>query len=246
MSQAKVIAIGSGKGGVGKSTVTANLASTLADLGYKVGIIDADLYGPTQAKMFGCMSKQAGFDEYNKIIPLESHGVKHISVSALVDTDKPLILRSPMIIKILRELLHNVAWGELDYLLIDLPPGTGDIQLSLIQNSKLDGAIVVTTPQEVAINIAKKGLDMFKKLNVPIFGIVENMSGFKCTSCGDINHIFTEGKVDKFSQDQGIPILAKIPLNAVISKASDSGNPLKDYIDTKENPFLDLANKLAV
>tara|TARA_R110000868_G_scaffold124779_2_gene329630 strand:+ start:235 stop:969 length:735 start_codon:yes stop_codon:yes gene_type:complete len=244
MSQTKIIAIGSGKGGVGKSTVTANLAMALADLNYKVGIIDADLYGPTQSKIFGCMSKQAGFDDNNKIIPLESHGVKLISVSALVDTDKPLILRSPMIIKILRELLHNVNWGELDYLLIDLPPGTGDIQLSLIQNSKLDGAIVVTTPQEVAVNIAKKGLDMFRKLNVPVLGIIENMSGFKCGNCNELSHIFTEGNVNEFAKKLDIPIWAKIPLQTEISKAADLGEPLKKYIKSEDNYFTLLAKKL--
>ena len=238
----KVIAIGSGKGGVGKSTVSANLAMSLADLNYKVGIIDADLYGPTQAKMFGCGLKQANFDDNNKIIPLESHGVKFISVSALVDTDKPLILRSPMIIKILRELLNNVAWGDLDFLVIDLPPGTGDIQLSLIQNSKLDGALIVTTPQDVAIKIAKKGLDMFQKLNVKVLGIIENMSGYQCQNCGDVSHIFSNGKVQEFSDNLNIPLIGQVPIHAEITKASDEGQPLKKYLN--DNIFDNIAKKI--
>lgn len=239
----KVIAIGSGKGGVGKSTVSANLAIELAGMGYKIGLIDADIYGPTQSKLFGSEGKQSYIDEDNKIVPLISNGVKFVAVSTIIDTQKPLILRAPMVIKILRELLNNVNWGELDYLFIDLPPGTGDIQLSIIQTSKLDAALVVSTPQEVAINIAKKGFDMFQRLNVKVLGIIENMSYFKCGNCDSISEIFDKSKIKKFASEVNTPVLAHIPLQTEISIAGDSGRAYKHFVTKEQNEFYTLATK---
>jgi len=234
-SIAKIIAIGSGKGGVGKSTVAANLAVALAKLGNQVGLLDADIYGPTQAKMFGDEQTMAQIDSNNKITPIMAHGVKFIAINSILDCSKPLILRAPIVTKLIHALLNDVTWGYLDYLLIDLPPGTGDIQLSIAQQAKLDGALIVTTPQEVAINIAQKGLAMFQRVNVPIIGVIENMAGFECTHCHQITNIFAaapepehqqQSLVDKFAAAQHTTVIAKIPLTQAIATASDQGKPL--------------------
>lgn len=226
---ANIIAVGSGKGGVGKSTIAANLAMELAKLGKQVGLIDADIYGPTQPKMFGREHDKAKFDQSNKILPLAAHGVKFISISHLIDYNQPLILRAPIVTKMINSLLSDVVWGTLDYLFIDLPPGTGDIQLTIAQNAKLTGAIIVTTPQEVAINVARKGLEMFQRVNVPILGIVENMAGLVCEHCGKLNQVFAVDHVQQFSAEYEVPIIGKIPLHQAIAKAGDAGVPIAEF-----------------
>jgi ATP-binding protein involved in chromosome partitioning len=221
----KVIAIGSGKGGVGKSTVTANIAATLLNAGKKVGILDADIYGPSLGKMFGINGRVALKSEEDKIYPLEKHGIKLISFSFLVNEDQPVVWRGPMLGKAIEQFLYDVVWGELDYLLIDLPPGTGDVQLSLAQLVDLDGAVIVTTPQEVAVLDAGRAAGMFKQVKVPILGIVENMSGFACPKCGHVTDVFSKGGGGKLASSLGVPELGQVPLTETIMKSGDTGIP---------------------
>ena len=187
-----IIAIASGKGGVGKSTFAVNYAVALQKIGYRVGILDADIYGPSVPRMMGISGKPQANDN-NKLIPLESYGVKCMSIGFLIDVDTPAIWRGPMVMKALEQMFNGVEWGELDYLIIDLPPGTGDAQLTLAQSSKLSGSIIISTPQEVALIDARKGINMFKKVNVPVLGFVENMSYFICDSCNKKHEIFSYG-----------------------------------------------------
>ena len=182
----KIIAIGSGKGGVGKSTFTSNLALTLAQQGHKVGVIDADIYGPSLPMIFGKRNEKPRSNSEKKIIPIEAYGIKFMSFGFFINEEDPVIWRGPMLGGVLNQFLFDVDWNGLDYLLIDLPPGTGDIQLSMIQNAQVDGAIIISTPQDIALLDAKKGAEMFKKLNLPIIGMVENMSSFVCGDCGSI------------------------------------------------------------
>ncbi|GBF49748.1 chromosome partitioning ATPase [Leptospira ryugenii] len=221
----RVIAIGSGKGGVGKSTVTANLASALSLEGKKVGILDADIYGPSLGKMFGVNGRVALKSEEDKIYPLEKHGIKLISFSFLVTEDQPVVWRGPMLGKAIEQFLYDVVWGELDYLLIDLPPGTGDVQLSLAQLIDLDGAIIVTTPQDVAVLDAGRAAGMFKQVKVPILGVVENMSGFSCPKCGHVTDLFSKGGGSQLAKQIGVPELGQVPLTEMLMKAGDSGKP---------------------
>ncbi|TGL58062.1 MRP family ATP-binding protein [Leptospira ognonensis] len=221
----KVVAIGSGKGGVGKSTVTANIAATLLKAGKKVGILDADIYGPSLGKMFGINGRVALKSEEDKIYPIEKHGIKLISFSFLVNEDQPVVWRGPMLGKAIEQFLYDVVWGELDYLLIDLPPGTGDVQLSLAQLVDLDGAVIVTTPQEVAVLDAGRAAGMFKQVKVPILGIVENMSGFACPKCGHVTDVFSKGGGEKLATSLGVPELGSVPLTENIMKSGDSGRP---------------------
>jgi len=221
----KVIAIGSGKGGVGKSTVTANIAASLVKAGKKVGIMDADIYGPSLGKMFGVNGRVALKSEGDKIYPLEKHGIKLISFSFLVNDDQPVVWRGPMLGKAIEQFLYDVVWGELDYLLIDLPPGTGDVQLSLAQLVDLDGAVIVTTPQDVAVLDAGRAAGMFKQVKVPILGIVENMSGFACPKCGHVTDVFSKGGGGKLATQIGVPELGQVPLTEDIMKSGDSGMP---------------------
>ncbi len=221
----KIIAIGSGKGGVGKSTFTANLAITLAKLGHKVGVIDADIYGPSLPMIFGKREEKPRSNSERKIIPVEAFGIKFMSFGFFIDEKDPVIWRGPMLGGVLNQFLFDVDWTGTDFLLIDLPPGTGDIQLSMIQNAHVDGAIIISTPQDVALLDAKKGLEMFKKLNLPIVGMVENMSSFICNHCGTEHHIFGEGGVGRAVEQLETQLLGQIPLEIELRTGSDKGEP---------------------
>jgi ATP-binding protein involved in chromosome partitioning len=220
----KVLAISSGKGGVGKSTVSANLAAALARDGHRVGLMDADIYGPNIPRMFGANAKpevQAG-----KIQPLEAHGVKLMSLGFIVERDAPAIWRGPIIMKIIQQFLRDVAWGELDYFLVDLPPGTGDAQLSLTQIVRLHGALIVTTPQEIAVGDSLRGAKMFERVGVGIIGIVENMSYFVCPHCGTRSEVFLAGGGGRLAAELGVPLLGQIPLQAGMAELADRGEPI--------------------
>jgi ATP-binding protein involved in chromosome partitioning len=219
------VAIASGKGGVGKSTVTANLALALAKLGYRVGLMDSDIYGPSQQMMMGITEKPY-VGENDKILPLERFGVKVITLGILMDVDQPVIWRGPMVMKAVEQLLGDVAWGDLDFLLIDLPPGTGDAQLTLTQKIALSGAVIVTTPQDVALIDARKGLAMFQKVAVPLLGIIENMSYYKCPQCGHEENIFKHGGGRQTATKLGVPFLGEIPIDPKIVEGGDSGEPI--------------------
>ena len=219
-----VIAVSSGKGGVGKSTVAANLACALVQKHLKVGLLDADLYGPNIPMMMWSTSGPEQKD--GKILPVESHGVKLISMAFLVPEEAPLIWRGPMVHQYLQAFFRDVLWGELDVLLIDLPPGTGDVQLSLSQMVPLAGAITVTTPQEVALYDVRKGMAMFQKVNVPLLGIVENMSYFVCGHCNERTEIFSHGGGERAAEKLGVPFLGRIPIDPAIRDGGDSGHPI--------------------
>ncbi len=220
-----IVAVGSGKGGVGKSTVTMNLATTLAKMGHKVGILDADVYGPSQPTMLGVEEAEPQSDG-ETIQPVETYGVKLMSMGFMVDADTPLVWRGPMVQSALKQMLLNVNWGELDYLFLDLPPGTGDIQLSLAQSAPLSGAIVVCTPQDLALLDARKAVTMFGKVNIPVWGLIENMSTFICPHCGGESHIFDHGGVVKFAEKLDVPVLGQLPLDMDLRLATDSGKPV--------------------
>lgn len=221
----KVIAIGSGKGGVGKSTFTVNLASTLARGGRKVGVIDADIYGPSIPMLLGKRFEKPLANEQRKIVPIESHGLKFLSFGLFIEEKDPVIWRGPMLGGVLNQFLFDANWEGLDYLLIDLPPGTGDIQLSMVQNCQVDGVIIISTPQDVALLDATKGLEMFRKLNLPVVGMVENMSSFICSNCNHEHHLFGEGGVEKAIDNLKVPFLGKIPLEVELRMSADSGYP---------------------
>jgi ATP-binding protein involved in chromosome partitioning len=223
----QIIAVASGKGGVGKSTVSTNLALALAAQGAAVGLVDADLYGPSVPGMLGIgTGKAPTMSPAGKVIPAEAHGVKVMSMGMLTDDDKPAILRGPMVSKYLRMFILEVEWGKLDYLILDLPPGTGDTQLTLAQSFPLTGAIVVSTPQDVSLKIARRGIRMMEQVKVPILGIVENMSGFTCPSCNEVTHIFHQGGGAKIAASLGVPLLGTIPLDPAIVDCGDEGQPL--------------------
>jgi ATP-binding protein involved in chromosome partitioning len=219
-----VVAVASGKGGVGKSTVAANLAVSLAALGHRVGIVDADIYGPSMPMMFGITERPR--IEANQVIPFERYGVKVMSLGFVVETDTPVIWRGPMVMKALEQLLADVRWGALDYLIVDMPPGTGDAQLTITQKVPLSGAVVVTTPQDVALIDARKGLAMFRKVNVPVVGIVENMGTFVCPHCGESTDIFKSGGGRRTAELLSTPFLGTIPLDAEIVLGGDAGKPI--------------------
>jgi ATP-binding protein involved in chromosome partitioning len=221
-----LIAVASGKGGVGKSTVSANLALALAAEGQTVGLLDADIYGPSQQMMLGIDGRPQIDETDEKIIPMERHGVKTMSLGLITDPDTPVIWRGPMVMKALEQFLMDVRWGDLDYLIIDLPPGTGDAQLTLTQRVPLTGAVIVTTPQDVALIDARKGLAMFRKVNVPVFGIIENMSFFICRHCGEREEIFGHGGGKRTAEQLGIPFLGEIPIDPKVVVGGDSGEPI--------------------
>ena len=222
---ARIIAVASGKGGVGKSTVSANLATALAAEGRKVGLLDADVYGPSQPRMLGVSGRPASPDG-KTILPLRNHGVTLMSLGLMTQEDEAVVWRGPMLMGALQQMLFQVQWGALDVLIVDLPPGTGDVQMTLAQKSELNGAIVVSTPQDIALLDARKGLDMFKKLGTPILGLIENMSTHICSQCGHEEHIFGHGGVAREAEKLGVPLLAEIPLHLDIRTASDGGAPI--------------------
>lgn len=222
----RMIAISSGKGGVGKSTVTANIAVALADAGLSVGVVDADIYGPSIPGMLGIPGTKPAMSPDQKVIPAQGHGVKVISMGMLSDDDAPAILRGPMVTKYLQMFVRQVDWGALDVLLLDLPPGTGDIQLTLAQAFPLSGAVVVSTPQDVSLKIARRGLRMMEQVNVPILGVIENMSGFTCPSCQTVTHIFHQGGGEAIARELGVAYLGKVPLDPAVVDSGDDGTPL--------------------
>jgi len=221
----RIVAISSGKGGVGKSTVAANLAVALASAGHRVGLMDADIYGPNLPRMFGIVGQQPLVLD-GKMQPVEAHGVKVMSLGNIVERDAAAIWRGPIIQKIIQQFLTDVEWGQLDYFIVDLPPGTGDAQLSLVQSVHLDGALIVTTPQEVAVGDALRGARMFEKVGVPVLGIVENMSYFACPHCGERTAIFASGGGKRLAEELGLPLLAEVPLQAGMPDLSETGVPV--------------------
>ena len=242
-----IIAISSGKGGVGKSTTTVNLALALAAEGAKVGVLDADIYGPSQPMMLGVSGRPETIVE-NTLEPLVGHGLQVMSIGFLVKQDDPMIWRGPMATSALEQLLTQTNWKDLDYLIVDMPPGTGDIQLTMSQKVPVTGAVVVTTPQDIALLDAKKGLRMFEKVSVPILGIVENMSTYVCPNCNHTEHIFGHGGGERMCQEYGVDFLGKLPLNLSIREQADSGNPTVAAQPDSEitKIYKEIARKVAV
>ncbi|RMF35697.1 MAG: iron-sulfur cluster carrier protein ApbC [Alphaproteobacteria bacterium] len=222
---AHIIAVASGKGGVGKSTVAANLACALAQEGRRVGLLDADVYGPSQPRMLGVSGRPASPDG-KTILPLRNHGVTMMSIGLMINEDQAVVWRGPMLMGALQQMMRQVQWGALDVLLVDLPPGTGDVQLTLAQRAKVDGAIIVSTPQDVALLDARKAIDMFRQLGVPILGMIENMSTHVCSNCGHEEHVFGHGGVAREAERLGVPLLAELPLDLDTRIASDGGAPI--------------------
>jgi len=242
----KIVAISSGKGGVGKSTVTANLAAALSAQGLKVGVLDADIYGPSQAMMFGVAPgtrPKTAEDKY--FIPVIAQGIQTMSISYLIDESTPMVWRGPMVSSALQQLLMQTQWDALDVLLIDMPPGTGDIQLTLSQKVPVDGAIVVTTPQDVALLDARKGIEMFRKVDIPILGVIENMSMHICSQCGHLDPIFGEGGGASIADQYQVPLLGQLPLALSIRQQADQGMPIVSSSPDSEfaQRYLELASK---
>ncbi|SEQ30842.1 Mrp/NBP35 family ATP-binding protein [Thalassovita taeanensis] len=240
---ARILAVGSGKGGVGKSTVSSNLAVALARQGRRVGLLDADIYGPSQPRMMGT-SKRPASPDGKTIIPLQAHGVTMMSIGLMMDPDKAVVWRGPMLMGALQQMLGQVQWGELDVLIVDLPPGTGDVQLTLCQKTVLEGAIVVSTPQDVALLDARKAIDMFNTLKTPILGLIENMSSFHCPNCGHESHIFGHGGVAAEAEKMGVPLLAELPIDLDTRLAGDSGTPVAAGDGPVADAYAALAKKL--
>ena len=221
----QIIAVASGKGGVGKSTTTVNLALALSKQNKRVGILDADIYGPNQPHMLGGAVKPELIDN-EKFKPVERFGLQTMSMGYLVDSEDPMIWRGPMVVKALHQMLYFTAWDNLDYLLIDLPPGTGDVQLTLSQKTPLNGVIIVSTPQTIALLDARKGLEMFRKVSIPILGVIENMSEYVCSNCGNTEHIFGKGGAENMAKECDVVLLGKIPLDLKIREQADAGMPI--------------------
>ena len=220
-----IVAVASGKGGVGKSTVAVNLALALAGLGLRTGMMDADIYGPSQPRMMGISGRPTSADG-KMLNPMVGYGIKCMSMGFLVAEDTPMIWRGPMVQSALQQMLRDVAWGELDIMIVDMPPGTGDAQLTMAQQVPLTGAVIVSTPQDIALLDARKGLNMFRKVDVPVFGIVENMSLFICPNCGHESHIFSHGGAKREAEKLGVEFLGEVPLDMEIRETSDSGRPI--------------------
>ena len=220
-----LVAVASGKGGVGKSTVAANLALAWARQGARVGILDADIYGPSQPIMLGLTGQRPASPDGKRIKPLAAHGIVAMSIGFLIDPEQPMVWRGPMVTQALTQLLGDTDWGDLDYLVIDMPPGTGDIQLTLAQRVPVAGAVIVTTPQDIALADARKGLKMFEKVNVPVLGIVENMSMHVCSNCGHVEHLFGAGGGARMAEQYGVELLGELPLDARVREEADGGAP---------------------
>jgi len=236
-----VIAVASGKGGVGKSTIAANLAISLANLGLKTGLLDADIYGPSVQMLLGLGNEPEAAEEARKLKPMEAYGIKAMSMGVLVDSDTPLVWRGPMVSSAVEQLMRDVVWGDLDILVLDMPPGTGDIQLTVAQKVKLDGAIIVTTPQELALIDARKGIAMFQKVEVPVLGLVENMSYFLAPDTGKRYEIFSSGGARREALRQRVPFLGEVPLLPEIREGSDTGKPAA----AADGPVRDVFAKIA-
>jgi ATP-binding protein involved in chromosome partitioning len=221
-----IIAVASGKGGVGKSTTSVNLALALAAIGRKVGLLDADIYGPSLPRMMGITGKPTTTPDGKTLKPMENYGVKCMSMGFMVAEDTPMIWRGPMVMSALEQMLRDVEWGDLDVLVVDMPPGTGDAQLTMAQRVPLAGAVIVSTPQDIALLDARKGLNMFRKVDVPVFGVIENMSYFLCPHCGERSDIFSHGGARKEAERMGVDFLGEIPLDIAIRETSDSGKPI--------------------
>ena len=243
---AHVVAVGSGKGGVGKTTVAVNIAVALSKLGYKVGLIDADIYGPNVPMMLG-VTRQPNIVGENRIEPIFSHGVKFISVGLISPGDKPMVMRGPMLHQIIRQFLQQVEWGVLDFLIVDLPPGTGDVVISLVQTVPLTGAVVVSTPSDVSLQDARKALEMFHQVKVEVIGIVENMSHFTCPHCQQVIDIFSSGGAERTAAQFGLEFLGSLELDPSIRKGGDSGLPVALAGPDSEiaKDFYDIARKVA-
>ena len=220
-----IIAIASAKGGVGKSTVAANLALALAGEGARVGVLDADIYGPSQPRMLGVAGRRPQSPDGKSLTPLENYGVQVMSIGFLIEEEAPMVWRGPMVTQALTQLLNDTRWQDLDYLVVDLPPGTGDIQLTLAQRVPVSGAVVVTTPQDIATLDARKGIRMFKKVKVPVLGVLENMSIHVCSQCGHEEHIFGQGGGKRLAETEGVPLLGALPLDTSIREQADNGRP---------------------
>jgi len=240
------IAVASGKGGVGKSTVAVNLALALSRAGARVGLLDADVYGPSLPLMMGIHeTPKAGPDE--RLIPINNHGLKLMSVGFMLDEETPLIWRGPLVMQLIKQFLTGVEWGEIDYLVIDLPPGTGDVQLTLVQTIPVTGAVIVTTPQDIALIDARRAIKMFNEVKVPVIGIIENMSYFVCPHCKGTTEIFSKGGGEKTSERYQVPFLGKIPIDVEIREGGDTGRPVVDASPDSElaRAFMDIACNVA-
>ena len=237
-----IIAVASGKGGVGKSTTAVNLALALAADGHGVGILDADIFGPSIPRMLGIPGRP-GSSDGTKLDPMENHGVKCMSMGFLVDEETPVVWRGPMVMSALEQMMRDVAWGELDVLVVDMPPGTGDAQLTMSQRVPLAGAVIVSTPQDIALADARKGLNMFRKVDVPVFGLIENMSYYVCPKCGERSEIFSHGGAKREAERLETDFLGEIPLDIAIRETSDSGRPI--VIDQPDSPHAEAYRKIA-
>lgn len=249
LSQVKnIVVVASGKGGVGKSTTAVNLALALAKQGHKTGLFDADIYGPSQPLMLGIApGTRPQIEDGKFMVPVQAHGIKANSVGLLVDENQAMVWRGPMVVGAFNQILNDTRWGDLDFLIVDMPPGTGDIQLSLAQSVPVTGAIIVTTPQDVALLDAKRGIEMFRKVEVPILGIVENMSIHVCSNCGHSEHIFGDGGAGRIAENYDVPLLGELPLEAKIREQCDAGQPtvVADPDGKAAQVFAEIATKVA-
>jgi ATP-binding protein involved in chromosome partitioning len=239
----RFIAVASGKGGVGKSTVAANLAVGLGRLGMRAGLIDADIHGPSVPTLLGTAERPHAIDK--KLIPLEAHGIRALSVGMMIDTDRAVAWRGPMVSGALNQMIVDAEWGDTDPIVLDLPPGTGDIQLTLIQKHRPAGAVIVSTPQDLALIDARRGIDLFRQTGIPIIGLIENMSGYACPSCGALSHPFGTGGVEDTCAELGVPFLGRVPLDMAIRTASDAGQPPVLGEGPQAEAFMTIARKVA-